>query len=99
MEAIIKIGEYNICCGCGKVRITCSLDEDDLPLCEACGEADEMKKQYTKREIAQAYILKNRSLAIEDRLTLQEIADKSGIALSQVCYIYSDMAEADAKGM
>lgn len=36
MEAIIIIGDLNICVDCGKVRITAALDSDGLPLCERC---------------------------------------------------------------
>ena len=36
MEAIIRIGQFNVCVGCGRLRITCAFDEDDLPLCSSC---------------------------------------------------------------
>ena len=36
MQADVKMGDMNICVGCGQLRITMDLDEDGLPLCSQC---------------------------------------------------------------
>jgi hypothetical protein len=68
--------------------------DEDLDRIENQG--GHMKKQYTNAELTQAYTLRNRGLSIEDRLTMQEIADEVGLTLMQVCDMQARLAEIDA---
>lgn len=39
MQAIIRIGEEDMCVKCGDIGMTAALDEDGLPICADCAAA------------------------------------------------------------
>ena len=40
MEADIRLGDLNLCVGCGEVKETFSIDKDGLPRCRNCTQND-----------------------------------------------------------